>query len=54
MDVLYVMVFISLGLSFAFLAFFFWAVDSDQMSSLDSASIRILEDDYKQKGTEDE
>lgn len=54
MDILYVMVFISLALSFGFLAFFFWAVDSDQMSSLDSASISILEDDIKQKGKDNE
>jgi cbb3-type cytochrome oxidase maturation protein len=39
------MVFLSLALSFGFLAFFFWAVDSGQMSSLDSASYKILEDD---------
>jgi cbb3-type cytochrome oxidase maturation protein len=43
-DVLYVMVFISLALSFGFLAFFFWAVDNDQLSSLDAASFDILED----------
>jgi cbb3-type cytochrome oxidase maturation protein len=45
MDILYVMVFLSLSFSFAFLAFFFWAVDSDQLNSLDSASVSILEED---------
>ncbi len=45
MDILYIMVYLSLALSFGFLAFFFWAVDSDQMSSLDSAAYKMLEDD---------
>lgn len=50
MDILYVMVFLSLALSFGFLAFFFWAVDNDQMSSLDSISFKILEEDNKMTG----
>ncbi len=52
MDILYVMVFISLALSFGFLAFFFWAVDSGQMSSLDSASYNILEDENNKRGND--
>ena len=54
MDILYVMVFISLGLSFGFLAFFFWAVDSDQMNSLDSAALTILDDENTNKGKQHE
>ena len=51
-DVLYIMVFISLGMSFGFLVFFFWAVDSDQWSSLDSASYEILDEQKHNKGVE--
>lgn len=50
MEILYVMVYISLATSFGFLALFFWAVDSDQMSSLDSAANLILEDQLDEKG----
>lgn len=52
MDVLYIMVFISLGMSFGFLVFFFWAVDSDQWNSLDSASFEILDEQKGRKGVE--
>lgn len=45
MEILYILVFVSLSFSFGFLAIFFWAVDSNQMSSLDSASWSILEND---------
>lgn len=55
MDILYVMVYLSLVLSFGFLAFFFWAVDSDQLSSLDSVSMNILEEEnIVKKGNEHE
>lgn len=53
MDILYVLVFFSLAFSFGFLAFFFWAVDSDQMESLDSAAWTILEDDQVIKNNEE-
>ncbi len=54
MEILYVMVFISLTVSFGFLALFFWAVDNDQMNSLDSVSYSILEDQNNTKGNDDE
>lgn len=54
MDILYIMVIISLSLSFLFLAFFFWAVDSDQMNSLDSSSLLVLEDNKSEKGNNNE
>jgi cbb3-type cytochrome oxidase maturation protein len=44
MEILYLLVYISLGISIAFLFIFFWAVNTDQLSSLDSASWTILED----------
>lgn len=50
MEILYFMVYLSLGLSFSFLAFFFWAVNTDQWSSLDSASVNLLEEDNNIKG----
>ena len=54
MEILYVLVFISLSFSFGFLAFFFWAVDNDQMSSLDSASFLVFEDQNNKQGKPNE
>ena len=53
MEILYVLVLISLGVSFGFLALFFWAVDRDQMTSLDQKSFLIFEDNHE-KGSQDE
>lgn len=52
MSVLYGMVLISLALSLLFLRFFFWAVDNDQLSSIEDRGIAILDDD--KKGLSDE
>ena len=52
MEILYVLVFVSLSFSFGFLAIFFWAADTNQMSSLDSASWSILEDSNNKKEEE--
>lgn len=54
MEILYILVYISLGVSFGFLALFFWVVDSDQLSSLDSVPYSILEENQDTKGKEHE
>jgi len=47
MDILYILVIVSLGFSLGFLIVFFWAVNTDQMSSLDTVSWSILDEDKK-------
>ncbi len=47
MEILYILVILSLGFSLGFLIVFFWAVNKDQMSSLDTVSWSILDEDTK-------
>ena len=54
MDILYILVYISLAFSFGFLAIFFWAVDSNQMDSLDAVSWSILDDDLNNDNVQQE
>ncbi len=55
MEILYILVILSLGFSIGFLMIFFWAVNSNQMSSLDTAPWSILEDDeHKTVNNKDE
>lgn len=49
MDILYVLVFFSLAFSLGFLVVFFWAVDTDQFKSIQSAPWTMLEEDNKEK-----
>ena len=49
MEILYVLVILSLAFSFGFLAFFFWAVDTDQFRSMGSVPWSILDDEDKSK-----
>ncbi len=45
MEILYILVAVSLTFSFGFLILFFWAVDNNQMSSLDSVSWSVVDDE---------
>lgn len=47
MEILYILVMLSLAFSVGFLIVFFWAVNKDQMSSLDTVSWSILDEDTK-------
>ena len=49
MEILYILVILSLGFSVGFLIVFFWAVNTDQMNSLDTVSWSILDEDKKIK-----
>ena len=51
MGVIYIMLGISLLLSFSFLAFFFWASKNQQFSDLDTPSWRAILDEQEPKDT---
>lgn len=53
MEILYVLVVVSLAFSVGFLMIFFWAVNTDQLSQLDTVSWTILEDDNKTTNDEE-